>query len=73
MSLYRPATHPPVVLHTLEATSLVAEGNDERSDEEEVDESGSSTVINEDCTLMENSEVEVTEAQMVGLACQQHQ
>lgn len=57
----RPATRSPVVLDTQDATSLVAEENDEISDEEEdVVESGSSAVTNEDSMLMENSEVEVT-------------
>lgn len=57
----RLATRPPVVLDTQDATSLVAEENDEISDEEEdVVKSGSSAVTNEDSMLMENSEVEVT-------------
>lgn len=57
----RPATRPPVVLDTQDATSLVAEENDEISDEEEdVVESGSSAVTNEDSMSMENSKVEVT-------------
>ena len=41
----RPATCPPVVLDTLEPASLGAKENEERSDEDEVDESERSTVI----------------------------
>lgn len=55
--------HPPVVLDTPKAASIVNEENNERSNKEEADKSESSIVIKEDSTLKENSEVEVTEAQ----------
>ena len=53
----RPATQPPLVLETLDPTSSVAEENEERTDEEEVEESGS-TVINEDSSESELNEAE---------------
>ena len=52
----RPATRPPVVLDTLEPASLGAKENEERSDEDEVDESERSTVI-----IEENSDVGLNE------------
>ena len=49
---------PAVVLDTLEPTSLGAKENQERSDEDEVDEDGSSPVIIED-----NNDIDMNETQ----------
>ena len=56
-----PATHPSVVLDTLDPPSLLPEGSAEITDEQEPDESEGGAVPSEEITVLDNSNVEVNE------------